>query len=65
MIFGWILGSSLEGGGVEEVFSQYGSSISPYLSSAQEKSESADIEPFSDAGSSNAMRPDSASSDLE
>ena len=55
----------LDGEKVEEVFTQYGSSISPYLSSGQGKSESADLESFSDAGSSNAMRPDSASSDLE
>ena len=54
----------LEGENVEEVFTQYGSSISPHLSSGQGKKESADFEPFSDAGSSNAMRPDSAS-DLE
>ena len=55
---------NLESGDVEEVFSQYGSSISPYFSSGQGKSESADFGSFSDAGSSNAMRPDSAS-DLE
>ena len=50
---------------VEEVFTQYGSSISPYPSSGQGKNESAEFESFSDAGSSNAMRPDSATSDLE
>ena len=55
------LGGDEEG----EVFSQYGSSISPDLSSEQGNSETADLEPFSDAGSSNAMRPESASFDLE
>jgi hypothetical protein len=55
----------LEDDKVEEVFSQYGSSISPSLSSKLGESETADLEPFSDAGSSNAMRPESASLNLE
>ena len=49
---------------VEEVSTQYGSSISPNSLSGQGTSESADLD-FSDAGSSNAMRPLSACSSLK
>ena len=50
---------------VEEVSTQYGSSISPNSLSGQGTSESADLGSFSDAGSSNAMRPLSACSSLK
>ena len=51
-----LLNQKLEG----EDHSQYGSSISPFLSSEQNESDQ-----FSDVGSSNAFRPATADMDLE
>ena len=45
---------------VGEVFSQFGSSISPEHSTLQDLSQSGPLVSFSDAGSSNNFRPDSS-----